>query len=74
MVMTGHIVNQRARGGLGRPSAPAPQQGDEGIARLEAKEKEKERFFEIAAQLTRAKDPKEQSRLKEELARLTFGE
>jgi len=41
---------------------------------LEAKEKERERFFEIAAQLTRVKEPKEQSRLKEELARLTFGE
>jgi len=41
---------------------------------LEAKDKEKERFFEIASQLTRAKEPKEQSRLKEELARLTFGE
>ena len=31
------------------------------------------RFFEIAGQLTCAKEPKEQSRLKEELARLTFG-
>ena len=41
---------------------------------LDAKERERERFFELAAQLTRAKDTLEQSRLKEELARLTFGE
>lgn len=41
---------------------------------LEAKEKEKEHFFDLAAQLTRAKSPSEQTRLKEELARLTFGE
>jgi hypothetical protein len=41
---------------------------------LEAKEKEKARFFEIADRLTRAKDASEQAQLKEELARLTFGE
>ena len=41
---------------------------------LEAKEKEKERFFDLAAQLTRAKNPSEQTKLKEELARLTFGD
>jgi len=41
---------------------------------LEAREKEKARFFELADQLTRAKDSAEQAQLKEELARLTFGE
>lgn len=41
---------------------------------LEAKEKEKERFFELAAQLTRSKRTSEQQKLKEELARLTFGD
>jgi predicted DNA-binding protein len=41
---------------------------------LEAREQEKKRFFELADRLTRARDPKEQSRLKEELARMTFGE
>jgi hypothetical protein len=41
---------------------------------LEAKEKERARFFELADQLTRAKDSVEQAQLKEELARLTFGE
>lgn len=41
---------------------------------LDAKERERERFFELAAQLSRAKDVREQTRLKEELARLTFGE
>ena len=41
---------------------------------LESKEKEKARFFELADRLTRAKDASEQARLKEELARLTFGD
>lgn len=40
---------------------------------LEAKEREKERFMELADRLTRSKDSAEQARLKEELARLTFG-
>src|SRR5437773_1354921 len=41
---------------------------------LEAKEKERARFFELAERLTRAKDSAEQAQLKEELGRLTFGE
>jgi hypothetical protein len=41
---------------------------------LEAKEKEKAYFFELADRLTHAKDTGERARLKEELARLTFGE
>jgi hypothetical protein len=41
---------------------------------LEAKEREKTAFFDLAEQLARATDRAEQKRLKEELARLTFGE
>lgn len=41
---------------------------------LEAREQEKNRFLELAERLTRSRDPEEQSRLKEELARMTFGE
>ena len=41
---------------------------------LESKEKEKARFFQLADRLTRAKDASEQAQLKEELARLIFGE
>jgi hypothetical protein len=41
---------------------------------LEAREQEKTHFFELADRLTRSDDPEEQSRLKEELARMTFGE
>ncbi len=41
---------------------------------LAAKEQEKKRFFELADRLTRSRDPEEQDRIKEELARLTFGE
>ena len=40
---------------------------------LEARERERERFLELAERLARAKDPPEVKRLKEELARLTFG-
>jgi hypothetical protein len=41
---------------------------------LDAKEQERKRFFELADRLTRSRDPEEQDRIKEELARLTFGE
>ena len=41
---------------------------------LEAKDQEKATFFELADQLARTSDQAEQKRLKEELARMTFGE
>ena len=41
---------------------------------LEAKEQERKRFFELADRLVRSRDLDEQNRIKEELARLTFGE
>jgi hypothetical protein len=41
---------------------------------LEAKEREKIAFFELADRLARSSDTAEQKRLKDELARLTFGE
>ena len=40
---------------------------------LEAKEREKKEFFELADLLARTHDPKEQARIKGELARMTFG-
>ena len=41
---------------------------------LEAQEQEKRRFFDLADRLADAANPDEQKRLKQELARLTFGE
>jgi hypothetical protein len=41
---------------------------------LNAQEQEKKRFFELADRLTRSANRAEQKRLKEELARMTFGE
>jgi hypothetical protein len=41
---------------------------------LEAKEREKVAFFELAERLALTSDRAEQKRLKEELARMTFGE
>ena len=41
---------------------------------LAAQEQEKKRSFELADSLSRSKDPKERKRLKEELARMTFGD
>ena len=41
---------------------------------LDAREQEEKRFFECADRLSRSRDPEEQKRLKEELARITFGE
>ena len=40
---------------------------------LDAREQEKKRFFEFADRLSRSRDPEEQERLKDELARITFG-
>jgi predicted DNA-binding protein len=41
---------------------------------LEAQERERERFMDLADRLTRSTDAADQKRLKEELARLTFGD
>ena len=41
---------------------------------LDEQERERQRFMDLADRLTRSTDRAEQSRLKEELARLTFGE
>jgi hypothetical protein len=38
------------------------------------RERERRRFFELADRLARSTDLEEQSSLKEELARMTFGE
>ena len=43
-------------------------------AGLETKEAERERFFDIARRFKESSDPVEAERLREELARLTFGE
>jgi hypothetical protein len=41
---------------------------------IESKESEKMRFYELADQLSAASDPAERKRIKEVLARMTFGE
>jgi predicted DNA-binding protein len=43
-------------------------------AGLEAREQERERFLALADRLAHTRDPEEQKRLKEDLARITFGE
>ena len=41
---------------------------------LRSKEEERRRFFELADRLSTSRDAKEQQELKEQLARMTFGE
>ena len=41
---------------------------------LEAQDAERNRFLQLADRLSSSKDPAEQQRIKEELARLTFGD
>jgi predicted DNA-binding protein len=41
---------------------------------IEARERDRKRFFELADRLARSSDAEEQNRLKAELARMTFGE
>ena len=43
-------------------------------AGLESKEQERKRFFELADRLENAKDPDERKKIKDMLARMTFGE
>ena len=43
-------------------------------AGLESKEAEKKRFFALTNKLTESIDPEERQQLKEELARMTFGD
>ena len=43
-------------------------------AGLHSKEAERQRFFELANRLTESPDSAERQRIKEELARMTFGE
>ena len=43
-------------------------------AGLESKEQEKKRFFELADQLETTRDPDDRKKIKEILARMTFGE
>ena len=43
-------------------------------AGLQAKEAEKQRFFSLVNRLTESRDSAERQRLKEELARMTFGD
>ncbi len=41
---------------------------------LAARENEKQRFFALAGRLAESQDPGERRKIKEELARMTFGE
>jgi hypothetical protein len=41
---------------------------------LDAADREKQHFLDVAERLAQSKDPAEQARLKNELARLTFGD
>ena len=41
---------------------------------IEARERERKRFFELADRLAHSRDAEDQKHLKEELARITFGE
>jgi hypothetical protein len=41
---------------------------------IESKESEKSKFFELADQLSAASDPAERKRIKDILARMTFGD
>jgi hypothetical protein len=43
-------------------------------AGLQSREGEKQRFFELADRLNKSADPAEQQQLKQELARMTFGD
>jgi hypothetical protein len=41
---------------------------------MDARDEEKRRFFDLADELVASKDPRRRRRLKEDLAKMTFGE
>jgi hypothetical protein len=57
-----------------RPTRQTVVRGDLIESGLSAREQEKAAFFALANRLAATSDPTEQKRLKEELARMTFGE
>jgi len=63
-----HALAKRTRASTNRVIVDLIESG------LEAKEREKAAFFELADRLAQTSDSTEQKRLKEELARMTFGE
>lgn len=62
-----HVLAKRRRTSANRVIVELIETG------LEAREREKITFYELADRLARSDDPAEQKRLKEELARMTFG-
>ena len=62
-----HVLAKRRRTSANRVIVELIETG------LEAREREKKAFFELADRLARSEDPVEQKRLKEELARMTVG-
>ena len=63
-----HSLAQRQKTSASRVIAELIETG------LDAREREKNRFFELADRLVESSDAAEQKRIKAELARLTFGE
>jgi hypothetical protein len=63
-----HLLARRGRTSANRVIVDLIETG------LEAREREKKEFFDLADRLAKTSDAAEQKRLKEQLARLTFGE
>jgi hypothetical protein len=61
-------LDRAKRASTGRVIAELVESG------LEAQEAERHRFLQLADRLSSCKDPAEQQRIREELARLTFGD
>lgn len=63
-----HLLAKRGRTSANRVIVDLIETG------LEAREKEKKEFFDLADRLAKTSNRAEQKRIKEELARLTFGD
>ena len=63
-----HLIAERRKTSTTRVAVELIEAG------LQAKEAEKQRFFDLADRLSSSSDLKERQRIKEELARITFGD
>lgn len=67
----GTVVRVLRALGVRLHAVPEPQKKADGLG---ARKREKKAFYDLTDRLADASDPKEQKRLKKELARMTYGE
>ena len=74
VTLAGHVAQRVRSLAKSRRTSASRVLADLVSAGLQAADREKQHFLDLAERLAQSKDHTEQARLKEELARLTFGD